>query len=154
MSTRGWWRPAIFGRANITFGRFETTFGRFGITFGRVETTFGRVAASALVAALAAGCDRGAAGSEPAAPVNGARDFQRQCAVCHGARGRGDGPSAGLNQAADLSAAAFQDGSSDEDIRSVIVNGRGLMPPWGHMGEARIDALVAFIRTLREDAPP
>ncbi len=83
-------------------------------------------------------------------PIDASRLFQRQCAVCHGALGQGDGPNASLNQAPSLASAEFHANNSNEDIALVIREGRGLMPPWSHLGDAQIDALVAFVRTLEQ----
>jgi mono/diheme cytochrome c family protein len=84
-------------------------------------------------------------------PVDGARLFQRQCATCHGARGAGNGPSAPMSGAADLSDPAYQERTTDAEIAQVIREGRGLMPPWGHLNDAQVDALVAFVRTLADE---
>ena len=81
-------------------------------------------------------------------PVDGARLFQRQCATCHGARGAGNGPSAPMSGAANLAYPEYQRTTTDAEIALVIREGRGLMPPWGHLNDAQVDALVAFVRTL------
>ena len=86
--------------------------------------------------------------------IDGSRSYQRHCATCHGALGRGDGPSAAINHPANLTTLAFHAGSSDAEIRQVIVEGRGLMPAWGHLADAELDALVAHVRTLREQPAP
>ena len=61
-------------------------------------------------------------------PVDAARLYQRQCAVCHGATGAGDGPSAGINRPANLREIAPE--TSDAELAAVIREGRGLMLPW------------------------
>lgn len=104
------------------------------------------VAALLLTACTAGSSDP----ARPPEPVDAARLYQRQCAVCHGATGQGDGPSASLNRAPSIASAEFHANNTDEDIALVIREGRGLMPPWSHLGDERIAALVAFVRTLEQ----
>lgn len=83
----------------------------------------------------------------------GQAKFQQLCAVCHGAKGKGDGPAgAGLNpKPKDLSKTT----KTDADLKTVITKGgaaAGLsptMPPWGAMlSERDIANIIAYIRTL------
>lgn len=85
-------------------------------------------------------------------PVDAARLYQRQCAVCHGATGAGDGPSAGINRPANLREIAPE--TSDAELAAVIREGRGLMPPWGHLPDREIEALVRYVRRLAEEPTP
>jgi mono/diheme cytochrome c family protein len=92
--------------------------------------------------------------------------FELNCASCHGTSGKGDGPT-GVALAAqgthprDFTKADFKydtdkDGKAgtDADLANVIKNGAGayggspLMAPWGHLGDATIQDLIAHIRTF------
>lgn len=75
--------------------------------------------------------------------------FQSYCAVCHGPRGKGDGPTAaGLKQKLpDLSIMGGH--HSDGDLAWKIANGRGAMPAWkGSIEQNDIWHLVNFIKSL------
>jgi putative copper resistance protein D len=82
---------------------------------------------------------------------SGQRLFAEHCAVCHGARGRGDGPAADslLQRPADLAAPHTGD-HTPGDIFWWITNGLGLaMPAFGDrltVGERW--ELISFVRTL------
>jgi len=92
--------------------------------------------------------------------------FEQNCASCHGAGGKGDGP---IGQAlaaqgipprdftkADFKFDTDKDGraGSDADLMDVIKNGAGaydgspLMAPWSHLGDPALADLVAYIRTF------
>jgi mono/diheme cytochrome c family protein len=75
--------------------------------------------------------------------------FTANCASCHGASARGDGPAgAALNpRPADLTVMAGQ--HPDGDFAWKIANGRGPMPAWnGQLSEKNIWDLVNFIQGL------
>ncbi len=97
--------------------------------------------------------DGGAAPSESASapsgdPLQAAQMlFQAQCASCHGAEGRGDGPMAAMFRPADLSDPALQSQRTDEDLARVIVQGRGRMPAFG--GQLRPEAVPLLVRLIR-----
>lgn len=74
-----------------------------------------------------------------------------RCASCHGAEGRGDGagrpPGAALP---DLTAEAFHTARSDEQLATVIAEGKGLMPAFkAELTNQGIVALVVYVRSLR-----
>lgn len=93
--------------------------------------------------------------------VAGRRVFERECAVCHGAKGGGDGFNAYNLQALgarprDLSDPLYQDAAGDYEIERAIrlggyaIGRSRLMPPYGRtLSDAEIGALVARIRSLR-----
>jgi len=84
-----------------------------------------------------------------ASRVRGKKLFAANCASCHGASARGDGPAgAALNpRPADLTVMAGQ--HPDGDFAWKIANGRGPMPPWnGQLSEKNIWDLVNFIQGL------
>ncbi len=87
------------------------------------------------------------------------------CASCHGDKGDGLGPVGAALEPKPRSfvAAAFtldtdKDGKkgTDADLTNVIKNGAGqyggspMMTPWGHLSEADIANLVAYIRTFKK----
>ncbi len=92
--------------------------------------------------------------------------YDLECVSCHGASGKGDGPTGAAltaqgTPARDFTRAEFVldadgDGTSgtDADLRAVITNGAGayggspLMAPWAHLGDGAIADLVAYIRTF------
>jgi mono/diheme cytochrome c family protein len=90
-----------------------------------------------------------ASATGPQAIEAGKKSAQLNCASCHGATGKGNGPAAiALNpKPADWTARMVQD-ESDGEIFWKITNGRGAMPPWRHLPETERWALVAFIRSL------
>jgi len=92
----------------------------------------------------------------------GAATFHYYCATCHGNEGRGDGLNAyNLDpKPRDLSDPEFQKKRTDDDLAGVIRSGGGVaglstgMPPWGRtLGERKIRNIVAFIRSMKPEAP-
>ena len=51
----------------------------------------------------------------------------KQCATCHGKRGRGDGPSSTMVKARDLTTAEWQASVSDDQLKKVIREGKDKM---------------------------
>ena len=116
------------------------------------------VVAAALVLGLAA-----PVGAEDQGPLPGQELYEQHCLSCHGAAGKGDGP-AGLDalpMPRDFSFGQFKfdadsDGrtGTDDDLFLVIrdggaaAGGNPLMAAWGHLGDARIRELVAYVRSL------
>jgi mono/diheme cytochrome c family protein len=89
---------------------------------------------------------------EPAdkTPVGrGARVFQRTCAGCHGADGRGVMRLGLVKPPRDLTNPEFHAQVTDDQLRSVIRTGKNQMPAFGGlMGEEDLRNVIAFIRTL------
>jgi mono/diheme cytochrome c family protein len=84
-----------------------------------------------------------------ASRARGKKLYAANCASCHGASARGDGPAgAALNpRPADLTVMAGQ--HPDGDFAWKIANGRGPMPAWnGQLSEKNIWDLVNFIQGL------
>ncbi len=89
--------------------------------------------------------------AEPAAKVPAAVLFQQNCAVCHGANGKGDA----TVHTPDFTSAALQRSLSDQEITNTIRNGKagGRMPAWsGKLSEAEIDSLSTYIRSFSNAA--
>ena len=74
--------------------------------------------------------------------------WQGQCAACHGAAGRGDGPNGPAVKAPDLSRADWQERTTDEGIATAIRQGKGMMPKFD-LPDATVQALVAQVRGFR-----
>jgi len=74
--------------------------------------------------------------------------FNMSCASCHGRDGRGQGPQRPPGaQIPDFSDPAFQSARNDVQLRTLIRDGRGLMPGFGkQLNEQGLDALVARVR--------
>lgn len=85
----------------------------------------------------------------------GAGVFQRACASCHAVPA---GRKAALGfQAAppDLFDAKLLEHLSDAEIRTVIREGKGQMPPFGRMlSEAEVSAVLAYLRDRARSTPP
>jgi mono/diheme cytochrome c family protein len=132
-----------------------------------------RLLTLACVVGLLAGCERKpddlrewtpadhkhqteAAGSSQRAPktVSPAEESQRevsaaiwkqQCATCHGATGRGDGPQSVMVQARDLTDPAWQEATPDVAMVLVIKEGKGKMPAF-RFPDTTIRGLVDQVR--------
>ncbi|MBX3209304.1 MAG: cytochrome c [Labilithrix sp.] len=132
--------------------------------------------AAALTAALVAACDRppsvelkewtprdhdgekkagdgtakqGARSDAGGAPALVEITWRNQCASCHGAQGKGDGPQGPMFKAADLGRADWQARVSDAEIARTIVDGKGRMPKFDLPDEI-VQGLVARVRSFRE----
>ncbi|MCP5058680.1 MAG: cytochrome c [bacterium] len=95
----------------------------------------------------------------------GKASYNTFCTTCHGTTGKGDGPAgAALTPPPrDFSIGEFKydadkngTAGEDADLTLVIKNGAAayggnpVMAPWGHLDDAALANLVAFIRTLKE----
>ena len=81
---------------------------------------------------------------------NAKKSVETNCASCHGATGKGDGPAAAAlppPKPANWTVDAVQK-QTDGEIFWKISNGRGAMPPWKHLPEKERWELVNFIRSL------
>jgi len=77
--------------------------------------------------------------------------WRAQCAGCHGAAGRGDGPQGKVLAATNLSDPAWQARSSDAAIASAITAGKGKMPRF-ELPANVLQGLIRHIRSLAEPA--
>jgi mono/diheme cytochrome c family protein len=85
-------------------------------------------------------------------PTKGKLIYETNCLMCHGARGKGDGPiSAGLRPpATDLTGQTAR-AKSDKDLLTVIQDGRGVMPAWKfQLNEQQIQNALTYVRSLGE----
>jgi mono/diheme cytochrome c family protein len=87
--------------------------------------------------------------------------YAQNCASCHGASGKGDGPlSAGLNpQPAQHADGSYMNALSNDHIFKVVKEGgaaigkSAMMAPWGSsISDEEIRGIVGFIRGLAEPA--
>lgn len=99
-----------------------------------------------------AGLDAHLTSAASGEPTKGKLIYETNCLMCHGARGKGDGPiSAALRPpAADLTGAKAR-AKSDQDLLAVIQDGRGAMPAWKtQLKEQDIQSVLVYIRSLGE----
>jgi mono/diheme cytochrome c family protein len=94
------------------------------------------------------GGKQGARGDAGGAPALVEIAWRNQCASCHGAQGKGDGPQGPMFKAADLSREDWQSKVKDEDIAAAIVNGKGRMPKF-ELPEEVVRGLVSRVRSFR-----
>ena len=80
----------------------------------------------------------------------GKKSVETNCASCHGATGKGDGPAAAAlspkpaNWTGDKTKK-----ETDGELFWKITNGRGPMPPWKHLPEKERWQIVNYIRELQ-----
>jgi mono/diheme cytochrome c family protein len=118
----------------------------------------GTLAAALALAALPFAAQAGDAAA-------GKTTFETLCVTCHGPAGKGDGPAgAALDpKPRDFSVGDFKydtdkDGKpgTDADLANIVKNGAGayggspLMAPWGHLSDADIQNVVAYVRSLKK----
>jgi cytochrome c6 len=82
--------------------------------------------------------------------TDGAATYKAKCAMCHGADGAGQTPMGKNMKLRDLRAADVQK-QTDAELVKWIADGKGKMPAYkAKLGAADIDALVAFIRSIKK----
>ena len=69
----------------------------------------------------------------------------KQCATCHGRKGKGDGPSSTMVKARDLTNPEFQASVSDEQLAKVIREGKDKMPAF-NLPDSIVQGLVQHVR--------
>ena len=83
--------------------------------------------------------------------------FKAQCVVCHGAKGKGDGPAAAaLNpRPSNLSDAGRMAKLSDDSLAKVLTTGRNAMPAFGKiLKPEELRDVAAYLRCLSGAHPP
>lgn len=86
---------------------------------------------------------------EPVSP--GRRVYTLNCASCHG------GDLAGDERGQYPSLTDLDERFSEQELRSVIENGQGIMPPFGHLAPGETDVLVSYLtdpEARRQDEIP
>jgi mono/diheme cytochrome c family protein len=94
----------------------------------------------------------------PAAQTTVPELYQKRCAACHGAGGRGDGVAAAAMEPRprDFADLRWQSNVTDDQLRSVIREGgvvrqlSASMPAHPDLRPAQLDELVSFIRSSRQ----
>ena len=76
----------------------------------------------------------------------GASIFSSKCAICHGPRGDGRGPSAALLniRPRDFTHPAFWQGDVERRIVEAVRSGKGMMPAFGLKSE-EINAIIVYM---------
>ena len=88
----------------------------------------------------------------PAQESSGAATFKTKCALCHGADGTGNTPLGKQLQAANLRSKEVQQ-KTDAELRQVVHDGKGNMPPFGEqLSDEQIDQVLKYVRTLAKAA--
>jgi len=87
----------------------------------------------------------------PPSPRNQVIDvtWLKQCASCHGKKGRGDGPSSPMVKARDLTQLEWQASMTDEQLVKIIREGKDKMPAF-NLPDSIVQGLVAHVRGLAE----
>lgn len=91
-------------------------------------------------------------GNGAPAVSDGLTVFTTHCVVCHGDRGKGNGPvAASMNpKPADLTNPARMSAISNDSLAQIISKGRGAMPGLeSSLTPAQVRALVDYVRTLK-----
>ena len=86
------------------------------------------------------------------AETEGLEAFKTHCAVCHGERGKGNGPiAASMNpKPADLTTPARMSALSNDSLVQIIAKGRGAMPGMeASLTPEKVRAVIAYVRTLK-----
>ena len=101
-----------------------------------------------LGASLPFGCKRKVIEGDTQAEAK--HQFDSVCAKCHGADGRGGVPAAeGQPAPRNFRDPAFQSSRTDAELRNVIKNGKGPMPPFGVLfDDTQTTLLVSYIRSF------
>ena len=77
----------------------------------------------------------------------GATVYQSQCALCHGGDRRGSPPSF-------PSLIGYERHLTDAEVTSIIHNGKGRMPSFPNVANARLGALLDYMKTGKDEALP
>ncbi|MBL8681502.1 MAG: cytochrome c [Myxococcales bacterium] len=88
-------------------------------------------------------------GRAPSDPLANARAlWVSQCVACHGREGRGDGTQT-MVRPPDMSAVAFQDSHTDEQLATSILRGKsGTMPSFASLRPEAVQSLVRLVRSF------
>ncbi len=85
--------------------------------------------------------------ADKASLERGRKLFEANCASCHGAQGRGDGPAGQALKPRPADLVQMGSGHSDGDFAWKIAEGRGPMPAWkATLSESQIWDLVNYVK--------
>lgn len=82
---------------------------------------------------------------------NGEEVFKRQCVVCHGDKGKGNGPAAAAlrPRPADLTDPGKMGDYTEKKLAAVISSGKGMMPAFGAvLSSEDLQAVATFVYSL------
>ena len=102
--------------------------------------------------ACSSACHQAAPGDDQAAQ-SAEQTFATVCARCHGLDGKGGIASPeGSNAPRNFVDSAFQRSRMDDELKQVIREGKGAMPPFGNLfSDAVLAALVHKVRSFNPD---
>jgi cytochrome c6 len=110
-----------------------------------MKFAFGLSLAMLMLASLLIAETKNAGGGSAA----GKRIYAANCVTCHGPDGKG-APTGRAMGVKDLHSPAVVK-MSDAQIKHVVANGKGNMPPWkSQLSEAQIAQVTAFVRSLQK----
>ncbi len=116
----------------------------------RTRMGFARIATAAIASCVLIGFTGSMALADAKA------DYEKTCASCHGATGKGDGPAAKAIKPAPTDFSTALKGKSDADITKIIKEGgkavgkAPTMPAYGSkLKDDQIEALVKYIKELK-----
>jgi len=84
-------------------------------------------------------------------PKQGKARYRQYCAVCHGERGRGDGPMAkATTPPAPRLTSKNVRRMTDQELLAIIAEGKGgIMPAWrGILNDQELQDMVVYVRSL------
>lgn len=89
-------------------------------------------------------------GFYPSLGIDGEQLYERQCRVCHGAGGTGDGPAASAMRPPPANLTKLVESRvTDAELESIVSTGRGNMPSFmSILTQEEIRAVVQYVRTL------
>jgi len=82
---------------------------------------------------------------------DGEKIYQQKCQICHGIKGKGDGPVASALKPppADFTSSQLMDSLTNEDLLETISKGRGSMPAFAEvLKPEETAAVIEYIRSL------
>lgn len=87
-------------------------------------------------------------------PAKGKALYEKNCLVCHGPQGKGDGPSGKVLKppAADFTSPESKK-KSEADLKQVLENGKpgtGMGPWKSQLRQSELNDLMGYVMTLRE----
>lgn len=73
--------------------------------------------------------------------------YKQKCASCHGPDGKGETPAGKAMKARSFADPAVV-AASDDELASIITNGKGKMPKYASLKPEQVKALVEYCRSL------